>query len=353
MMLGPAGPGNQGRSGRYPPGRFRPSLPANRTEERQAMLKRMLLVLALLAPGAAMAQALPDRPVRIIVPFTPGGTSDIVARLLAEAAAAHLPRGAVVENRGGAGGNIGMAEAARGAADGSTLVQCAFGPCGANPALHANPGYDLLADFAPVILTGAVRNVMTVRRDLPAANIREFLALARRQPLSFASSGVGASNHLGPELLRSITGIEMTHVPYRGSGPAITDLVAGRVDVFFDNLPSILPHIRSGSVRALAAVSDSRIPELPDVPTFAEQGVQGMAIDSWFGFMAPARTPPAAIAALNAAFAQALENPAVRARMMELGATPLGGSPDQMGAHVRAEAARWAEVVRRQGIRAE
>lgn len=309
---------------------------------------------ALLAwAGPASAADLPDRPVRIIVPFTPGGTSDIVARLLAEAAGPHLPRGAVVENRGGAGGNIGMVEAARGAADGTTLIQCAFGPCGANPALYANPGYDLLNDFAPVILTGAVRNVMTVRRDLPAQNVQEFIALARRQPLTFASSGVGASNHLGPELLRSITGIEMTHVPYRGSGPAITDLVAGRVDVFFDNLPSILPHIRGGTVRALAAVSDSRIPELPDVPTFAEQGVQGMAIDSWFGFMAPARTPPAAIAALNAAFGRALQDPTVRARMAELGATPLGGTPDQMGAHVRAEAARWAEVVRKQGIRAE
>ena len=265
----------------------------------------------------------------------------------------HLPRGAVVENRGGAGGNIGMVEAARGAADGTTLIQCAFGPCGANPALYANPGYDLLNDFAPVILTGAVRNVMTVRRDLPAQNVQDFIALARTTPLTFASSGVGASNHLGPELLRSITGIEMTHVPSRGSGPAITDLVAGRVDVFFDNLPSILPHIRGGSVRALAAVSDQRIPELPDVPTFAEQGVQGMAIDSWFGFMAPARTPPAAIAALNAAFARALQDPAVRARMADLGATPLGGTPDQMGTHVRAEAARWAEVVRKQGIRAE
>jgi len=145
----------------------------------------------------------------------------------------------------------------------------------------------------------------------------------------------------------------MTHVPYRGSGPAITDLVAGRVDVFFDNLPSILPHIRGGTVRALAAVSDSRIPELPDVPTFAEQGVPGMAIDSWFGFMTPARTPPAAIAALNTAFGRALQDPAVRARMSELGATPLGGTPDQMGVHVRAEVARWAEVVRKQGIRAE
>ncbi|WP_198377188.1 Bug family tripartite tricarboxylate transporter substrate binding protein [Neoroseomonas rubea] len=317
------------------------------------MFKHLVMALALVAPGLALAADLPDRPVRIIVPFTPGGTSDIVARLLAEAATPHLPRGAVVENRGGAGGNIGLAEAARGAADGTTLVQCAFGPCGANPALYANPGYDLLRDFAPVILTGAVRNVMTVRRDLPAANVQEFLALARRERLTFASSGVGASNHLGPELLRSLAGIEMTHVPYRGSGPAITDIVAGRVDVFFDNLPSILPHIRGGSVRALAAVSDARIPELPDLPTFAEQGVQGMAIDSWFGFMAPSRTPPAAIAALNAAFARALENPAVRSRMAELGAAPLGGTPEQMGTHVRAEVVRWAEVVRRQGIRAE
>jgi tripartite-type tricarboxylate transporter receptor subunit TctC len=171
--------------------------------------------------------------------------------------------------------------------------------------------------------------------------------------LSFASSGVGASNHLGPELLRSITGIEMTHVPYRGSGPAATDLIAGRVDVFFDNLPSILPHIRAGTVRALAALSAERIPELPDLPTFAEQGVQGMVIDSWFGFMTPARTPPAAIAALNAAFNKAMQTPAVRQRMQELALTPIGGTPEQMGAHIRSEVARWSEVVRRQGIRAE
>ena len=309
------------------------------------------MALALAAP--VWAAELPDRPVRILVPFVPGGTSDIVARVLAEAASPHLPRGAVVENRGGAGGNIGTAEAARGAADGTSLLQCAFGPCGANPALYANPGYDLLRDFAPVVLTGAVRNVMAVRRDLPARDVPEFLALARRMPggLTFGSSGVGASNHLGPELLRSVTGIEMVHAPYRGSGPAITDLIAGRIDVFFDNLPSILPHIRAGSVRALAAVSAERLPELPDVPTFAEQGVAGMVIDSWFGFMAPSRTPPAAIAALNAAFNRALAEPGVRARLAELAVAPLGGSPEAMDAHVRAEVARWAEVVRQQGIR--
>ncbi len=320
-------------------------------------MRRLMLALAALAlaaPGLRAAD-LPDRPVRIIVPFPPGGTSDIVARVLAEAAAPHLPRGTIVENRGGAGGNIGAAEAARGAPDGTTLLQCAFGPCGANPALYANPGYDPVRDFAPVILTGAVRNVMAVRRELPAANVADFLALARTQRggLSFGSSGVGASNHLGPELLRAVTGIEMQHVPYRGSGPAITDLVAGRIDVFFDNLPSILPHIRAGSVRALAAVSAERLPELPDLPTFAEQGVGGMAIDSWFGFLAPARTPPAAVAALNAAFNRALAEEGVRRRMADLGVAPLGGPPERMGEHVRTEVARWAEVVRRQGIRAE
>ena len=175
---------------------------------------------------------------RIIVPFPPGETSDLVARVLADAVGSYLPRGVVVENCGGASGNIGAAEAARGPADGTVLLQCAFGPCGANPALYANPGYDLLRDFAPVILTGVVRNVLAVRRDPRATNVQEFLALARARPgsISFGSSGVGASNHLGPELLRSLTGIEMTHVPYRGSGPAITDLVASRIDVFFDNL---------------------------------------------------------------------------------------------------------------------
>ncbi len=306
-------------------------------------------------PGIAPAADLPDRPVRIIVPFTPAGTSDILARILAEAASPHLPRGVVVENRGGAGGNIGMAEAARAAPDGTTLVQCAFGPCGANPALYANPGFDLERDFTAVLITGAVRNVMTVRRELPARTVQEFVALAKAQPgrLSYASSGVGASNHLGPELLRTLVGIDMTHVPYRGSGPAITDLVAGRVDVFFDNLPSILPHIRSGAVRALAAVSAERIPELPDVPTFGEAGVQGMVIDSWFGFLAPAATPRPAVLALNAAFNRALSDAAVRQRLAQVGVMPVGGTPERMRDHIHAEVARWAEVVRRNNIRAD
>ncbi|MXP65522.1 tripartite tricarboxylate transporter substrate binding protein [Roseomonas sp. M0104] len=313
------------------------------------------LALSLLAPWLPAAHAqVPDRPVRIIVPFAPGGTSDIVARLLANGAMPFLPAGVVVENRPGAAGNIGTAEVARAAPDGTTLIQCTIGTCGSNPSLYANPGYDLARDFTPVILTGAVRNVMSVRPGLPAQGLKEVLELARKPDgLSFGSSGVGASNHLAPELLREKLGLHWVHVPYRGSGPAITDLIAGRIDVFFDNLPSILPHIRAGAVRAVAAVSAERIPELPDVPTFAEQGIPGIVIDSWFGFLAPAGTPPARVAALNAAFNKALEDPAVRQRLQAAAVVPLGGPPERMGEQVKSETARWGQVIRANNIRAE
>jgi tripartite-type tricarboxylate transporter receptor subunit TctC len=317
-----------------------------------------LAALALFALTAALAPAfgqIPDRAVRVIVPFTPAGTSDIVARILVNAVSADFPRGIIVENKGGAGGNLGTAEAARAPADGTTLVQCTIGTCGSNPSLYASPGYDLARDFTPVILTGAVRNVMTVRKDLPAKTLQEVIALAKASPgkLNFGSSGVGASNHLAPELLRGRLGIDWTHVPYRGSGPAIIDIAGGRIDVFFDNLPSILPQIRAGNVRAVAVVSEARVPELPDVPTFAESGVPGIVIDSWFGFLAPAATPPSVVAALNAAFNKALADPAVRARMEEVGVIPLGGPPERMGEHMRSEVARWGAVIRENKIRAE
>jgi len=313
-----------------------------------------LFVCLVLTSLPSWAQA-PSRPVRIIVPFAPGGTSDIVARLIANGASAHLPHGVIVENKAGAAGNIGTAEVARAAPDGTTLAQCTIGTCAINVSLHADPGYDLERDFAPVILTGAVRNVMSVRTGLPARTLQEVIALVRAKPdtITFGSSGVGASNHLAPELLRGLLGLNWIHVPYRGSAPAITDLVANRLDVFFDNLPSILPHIRAGSVRAVAAVSAERIPELPDVPTFAEQGIEGVVIDSWFGFLAPKGTPEGTIAVLNAAFNAALEDPAVRARLAEASVVPLGGPPERMGEQVRSETARWREVIRKNNIRAE
>ncbi|MBE9606121.1 tripartite tricarboxylate transporter substrate binding protein [Acetobacteraceae bacterium H6797] len=317
-------------------------------------LRAFLLALAATAlPSLAFAQ-LPDRPVRIVVPFAPGGTSDIVARLMAQGAGPFLPAGAVVENKPGAAGNIGTAEVARSVPDGTTIVQCTIGTCGSGPSFFRNPGYDLAKDFAPVILTGAVRNVMVVRNSLPAKNLAEVLALAKApQGLVYGSSGAGASNHLGPELLRTKLGLNWVHVPYRGSGPAITDLIGGRIDVFFDNLPSILPQIQAGAVRPIAAVSAERLPELPNVPTFAEAGVPGIVIDSWFGFLAPANTPPATIRALNAAFNKALQDPVIRSRFQEVSVIPLGGPPERMGEQVRSETARWGEVIRTNNLSAD
>lgn len=318
----------------------------------------LLLALLLLWVPAARAQ-LPDRPVRIVVPFPPGGTSDIVARILAAGAGPFLPQGALVDNKAGAAGNIGTAEVARAQPDGTTLIQCTIGTCAANPFLYTNPGYDLDRSFAPVILTGAVRNVMSVRNSLPAQNVRELVALVRAQPgrITFGSSGVGASNQLAPELMRGLLGMDWVHVPYRGSAPAITDLVAGRIDVFFDNLPSILPQIRAGTVRALAVASARRTPELPELPTFGEAGVpelaQGLVIESWFGFLAPAGTPRPVIEALNAAFDRALADSALRQRLQEAAVVPLGGPPERMAEHLRSEAARWGQVIRANCISAE
>lgn len=318
----------------------------------------LLLALLLLWVPAARAQ-LPDRPVRIVVPFPPGGTSDIVARILAAGAGPFLPQGALVDNKAGAAGNIGTAEVARAQPDGTTLIQCTIGTCAANPFLYTNPGYDLDRSFAPVILTGAVRNVISVRNSLPAQNVRELVALVRAQPgrITFGSSGVGASNQLAPELMRGLLGMDWVHVPYRGSAPAITDLVAGRIDVFFDNLPSILPQIRAGTVRALAVASARRTPELPELPTFGEAGVpelaQGLVIESWFGFLAPAGTPRPVIEALNAAFDRALADSALRQRLQEAAVVPLGGPPERMAEHLRSEAARWGQVIRANCISAE
>jgi tripartite-type tricarboxylate transporter receptor subunit TctC len=318
------------------------------------LLAPAIVSVACLATALPALAQLPNRPIRIVVPFPPGGTSDLVARVVANGAAAYLPAGVVIENKAGAAGNIGTAEVARAQPDGTTLVQCTIGTCGSNPSLYTNTGYDLARDFAPVIMTGAVQNVMVVRNALPAQNLAEVIALARKPDgLSFGSSGVGASNHLTPEMLRGQLGLHWVHVPYRGSGPAITDLIGNRIDVFFDNLPSILPHIRAGAVRPVAVAAAARLPELPDVPTFAEAGVPGIVIESWFGFLAPAQTPPAVIAQLNAAFNKALADPVIQQRLREASVNPVGGPPERMGEQVRNETARWGEVIRANKISAE
>ena len=247
-----------------------------------------------------------------------------------------------------------MAEAARATADGKTLVQCTIGTCGSNPSMYANPGFDMGRDFTPVILTGAVRNVMTVRKDLPATSLQEVIALARAQPGKLNSAlPASAARTISHPIAARPAGhrLDPCAVPRQRPGDHRYRGWAHRR--VFDDLPSILPQIRSGGVRAVAVVSEARVPELPDVPTFAEAGVPGIVIDSWFGFLAPAGTPPAVVAALNAAFGKALADPAVRARMAEVGVIPLGGTPERMGEHIRSEVARWGTVIRENNIRAQ
>lgn len=317
---------------------------------------RALLLAALLLVSGVAAAELPDRPIRVIVPFPPGGSSDFVTRVVVEGMSPFLRRGAVVENRaGGANGSVGMSEVARAPADGSVLAHCFLGHCALGPALTPDLPYDLVRDFAPVALVGHAMNLMTVHRDVPATDVASFVALARAQPgrLAFASSGIGSTTHLAAVLLAARTGTEMLHVPYRGGGPALNDHLAGRVAVFFNPTSVMLPHLGSGALRALAVTGSSRDPALPDVPTMAEAGLPGMVLEPWYSFVAPAGTPPATVAALNEAVNRALAQPALRDRLVAAGVTVTPGTPESYGAFHRAEIARWAAFVREQGIRAE
>ncbi len=314
-----------------------------------------LLLALLLLPLPQAAAQLPDRPVRVIVPFPPGGSSDFVTRVVVEAAAPLLPRGAVVENRSGGNGAIGMREVARAPADGSVLAHCFLGHCAIVPNIYPDLGYDMLRDFAPVAMVGSAMNLMTIHRDVPARSVAEFVALAKERPgaFSYASSGIGSTTHLAASVFAGRAGIEMLHVPYRGGGAAISDHVAGRVPVFMNPTAVMLPHQRSGALRALAVTGATRDPALPEVPTMAEAGIADLVIAPWYGFVAPAGTPPATVAALNAAFNRALENPEARARLVEAGVMLEPATPDAFGALLRREIARWGEVVRANDIRPE
>ncbi|WP_376099017.1 Bug family tripartite tricarboxylate transporter substrate binding protein [Roseomonas sp. CCTCC AB2023176] len=318
-------------------------------------MRILLLVAMLLLPRLASAE-LPDRPVRVIVPFPPGGSSDFVTRVVVEGMAPFLRRGAVVENRaGGANGAVGMAEVARGPVDGSVLGHCFLGHCALGPALTPDLPYDLLRDFAPVALVGHAMNLMTVHRDVPAADVAAFVALARTQPgrLAFASSGIGSTTHLAAVLLAARTGIELLHVPYRGGGPALNDHLAGRVALFFNPTSVMLPHLGSGALRALAVTGAARDPSLPEVPTMAEAGFPDLVLEPWYSFVAPAGTPAPVVAALNDAVNRALATPSVRDRLVAAGVTVTPGTPEAYAAFHRAEILRWAAFVREQNIRAE
>jgi len=319
------------------------------------MLHRLGLILALLLAAwpAAAQESFPSRPLRLIVPFATGGPSDIVARLLAPKMSAVLGQTVVVEARPGAGGVTGMDAVAKSAPDGYTFGLGSAGGLAISPSLQPSMPYQVTRDFAPLSLAVIVNEPLVVPASMPWRNLAELLADARARPgaLNYGSTGPGSMPHLAGELMKLTANVDITHVPYRGGAPLATALVAGEVQIGFADLPILLPHIRAGTMRALAIGSAQRYPLLPDVPTFAEAGLQGVMADNWHGFVVPARTPPAVLAALHRAVFAALSDAETAKLLQDQGAIPSPQSPAEVAAFLAKETERWGEVIRRAGVK--
>ena len=317
------------------------------------MLRRLFFVLLAIFSLAGNAQdKYPVKPVRIIVPFAPGGSTDIFARLLAERLQAPLGQPVVVENRGGASGNIGAEAVAKSTPDGYTVLMATTGVMAINNALFKGMPYDAAKDFEPVVYVASITNVLIVATDSPLKSVAELIAAAKREPgkLSFASAGAGASTHMSAELFKAMAGVDLLHVPYKGSGPAMPDVIAGRVSMMFENMPGAVSHIRGGKVRVLAVTGLKRTPALPEVPSVAESGVPGYESLSWSGFAVPAGTPPETIARLNREVNAILAAAEMRQKFADQGAEPVGGTPETFAAHVKREREKWAGVIRAANI---
>ena len=321
----------------------------------------LLTLLALAAPSLACAEgAWPDRPVRIVVPFAPGGTTDILARAVAPELSKAFGQQFVVDNKAGAGGNVGAEIVSKSAPDGYTLLMGTVGTHGINKALYNKLPYDPQKDFAPITLVAGVPNVMVVNaekaRSLNINTVNDFIKYAKAHPgqLNMASSGNGTSIHLAGELFKSMTGIYMTHIPYRGSGPALMDLVGGSMDVMFDNLPSSMQQIKGGKLKALAVTSAQRSAALPDIPTVEEAaGLKGFEASSWFGLLAPAGTPPDIVHRIQREVTKSLGTPAVREKLLAQGAIPGGNTPEEFARMIDAEIRKWAKVVKESGAKVD
>ncbi|GAB1575183.1 tripartite tricarboxylate transporter substrate binding protein [Bordetella petrii] len=316
-------------------------------------LAAMCAAAALLGAAPAALAGYPERPVTWVVPFPPGGAMDNIARTLGEAMGRQLDTSFVVENRAGAGGNIGAAMVARAKPDGYTILIVANGMA-VNPALYPSLNYDPQADFAPISLLAVVPNVLVTNpQRTGATSVADVIAKARAKPgaYTYASAGVGTSIHLAGELFVSMAGIDMLHVPYKGSGPAVSDLLGGQVDYMFDSITSAKPHIQSGKLTALAVTTAKRSAALPDVPTVAEAGLPGYELTPWFAAFAPAGTPPEIIAKLNAAMRQALADPKVKDTLDAIGAEPIGGSPEELKAYLAKETEQGRKLVEERNIK--
>ena len=305
-----------------------------------------------LLPGLAAAQgAFPSKTITIIVPFAAGGTTDILARVVAQGMGAELGQPVVVDNRAGAGGNIGGQLAARAPADGYTLFMGTVGTHAINAALYKKMPFDPIKDFAPLTRVANVPNLLVANPAQPFKTVQELIAYAKAHPgkINFGSSGSGSSIHLSGELFKSMAKVDMQHVPYKGSAPAVTDLLGNQIAIMFDNMPSAIQHVRSGKLRAIAVTTAKRSPELPDVPTIAEAGVPGYEATSWFGMFAPAGTPAPVVAKLNATIVKVLAMPDIKKKLAEQGAEAAGETPEQFAAFIQKESVKWGKVVKESG----
>ncbi|MGO4329884.1 Bug family tripartite tricarboxylate transporter substrate binding protein [Cupriavidus sp. 2TAF22] len=308
-----------------------------------------------LAASSARADTYPSKPIRIVVGFPSGGAPDILARIFSEKISPAWGQPVVVDNKPGAGGNIGGEAVAHAAPDGYTLAMGTVGTHSINGALYARMPYDMVKDFVPVILVASTPNVLVVNPAVPARNVQELIALAKAKPggLTFGTPGVGTSLHVAGELFNSMAGVKITHVPYKGRAMAIPDLLGGHITMMFDNLPSALPVVKEGKLRALGVTSAKRSPSAPDIPTLAEQGLPGFEADSWFAIFAPANTPKDVVAKLNAELNRIYTLPDVQAKLKTLGLDPILGTPETLASYQRAEIAKWARVVKESGAKAE
>jgi tripartite-type tricarboxylate transporter receptor subunit TctC len=326
------------------------------------MLKRLMPAIAIAAAGfcaaghaqAQAASTFPNKPIHIIVTFTSGGAPDILARLIGEKLNAAWGQPVIVDNKPGAGGNIGADYVAKAAPDGYNLVLGTVGTHSINGALYQNMPFDMVKDFTPVTLLASTPNMLVVNNEVPAKNLKEFIALGKKEgKMTFASSGSGTSIHVSGELFKTMTGIDMQHIPYKGRASAIPDLLGGRVTMMFDNMPSSLPLVREGKLRALGVTSAKRSAAAPDIPTLAEAGLPGFEAVSWFAMFAPANTPAPVVDKLQAEISRIVKSPDIAKKLLDLGLDPSGSTPAELAAYQKSEIAKWSKVVKDSGAKVE